>query len=421
MSRRRVIAFATLAAAIVAVAGSTSPVAAPQAARSAFPPRPVKCTQSQLNAAFGPTFQGSLTPANCLEDFTWHKDTGKVTADSALTITPSSTDIAVPKKALAKTPVSFTLSASVPICGKDSTGNCWYGGNVDTGGLLPLDNTAQSPVATDASCYYDSNWQSRCRGSEYLLSDDPLQQARRSTHWVLVTAEVIVEGTAAEGFAQQATEYSQTPIRVTVGGGCATSGAGCPLTVSVKRLERLRSGLAVHLQPYNQFPVDFVDSQPQAGFNGPLFRCESGCTDLVVTVTDPKTHKPVTGASVNAGMSGAGPAIAHGSGSESLCSTGDSGLDEGNCGSHLLGLKTDAQGQVTLNIPDRGVEHPEPDQIETSSRTGASAGPVSNPITKRTSSASARRSRVDTLTRCWPDSMREIAEWLVPIRSASCS
>ena len=37
---------------------------------------------------------------------------------------------------------------------------------------------------------------------------------------------------------------------------------------------------------------------------------------------------------------------------------------------------------------------------ETSSRTGASRGPLSNPMTKRTSSASANRSSVATLVRC---------------------
>jgi hypothetical protein len=46
----------------------------------------------------------------------------------------------------------------------------------------------------------------------------------------------------------------------------------------------------------------------------------------------------------------------------------------------------------------------------TSSRTGLSAGPCSKPITKRMSSAAARRCRVCTDVLCWPLSIREIAE-----------
>lgn len=52
---------------------------------------------------------------------------------------------------------------------------------------------------------------------------------------------------------------------------------------------------------------------------------------------------------------------------------------------------------------------------------GCLGGPVSKLITSLASRASARRSSVATLVRCWPDSMREMAEWLVPMRSASCS
>jgi hypothetical protein len=56
----------------------------------------------------------------------------------------------------------------------------------------------------------------------------------------------------------------------------------------------------------------------------------------------------------------------------------------------------------------------------TSSRTGLSAGPCSKPITKCISSAPASRCSVCTEVPCWPLSIREIAEWLVPIRPASC-
>jgi hypothetical protein len=60
-------------------------------------------------------------------------------------------------------------------------------------------------------------------------------------------------------------------------------------------------------------------------------------------------------------------------------------------------------------------------QAGTSSRTGFSADPCSKPITNRISSAAASRWSVCTDVLCWPLSIREIAEWLVPIRLASSS
>ncbi len=57
----------------------------------------------------------------------------------------------------------------------------------------------------------------------------------------------------------------------------------------------------------------------------------------------------------------------------------------------------------------------------TGSQTGRSGGPLSKPMTKRTPRASPRRWSVATLVPCRPLSIREIAEWLVPMRSTSCS
>jgi len=57
--------------------------------------------------------------------------------------------------------------------------------------------------------------------------------------------------------------------------------------------------------------------------------------------------------------------------------------------------------------------------MATSSRSGLSTGPDSNPTTRRASKALAMRRRVSTLVLCWPLSMREIAEWLVPTSRAN--
>ena len=55
----------------------------------------------------------------------------------------------------------------------------------------------------------------------------------------------------------------------------------------------------------------------------------------------------------------------------------------------------------------------------TRSRLGAFLGPRSNPITSRMSSAVASLRSVSGVAACWPLSMREMAEWLVPTRLAS--
>ena len=59
-------------------------------------------------------------------------------------------------------------------------------------------------------------------------------------------------------------------------------------------------------------------------------------------------------------------------------------------------------------------------QSTTSSRWGFAAGPYSKPRTACASKASASRMRVRVLVACCPDSIREIAEAVVCIRSASC-
>ena len=122
-----------------------------------------------------------------------------------------------------------------------------------------------------------------------------------------------------------------------------TSGGSCPLTVTVKQLETPRSGLAVHGAHYNVFPVDFVDSNNSSGSIG--FRCQSGCTDLLVKVVNPKTNKAVVGAKVNASIG----AISGLTGNGFLCGEEvDGKTDTSTCGQYVSGLVTNSDGQVYI-------------------------------------------------------------------------
>lgn len=140
----------------------------------------------------------------------------------------------------------------------------------------------------------------------------------------------------------------------------AAAGAPCRLKVTVKQLDSLRSGLALHSQPYvdpkasgANFPADFV------GYSGATehYRCESGCTDLLVTVTNAKTGAAVPGASVSAGTDDTfrGPDLIV-RGHASLCGELANGrTDYDQCGSSVSGLKTDSNGQVRLRYWAPGV------------------------------------------------------------------
>jgi hypothetical protein len=46
--------------------------------------------------------------------------------------------------------------------------------------------------------------------------------------------------------------------------------------------------------------------------------------------------------------------------------------------------------------------------------------PYSTAITRRIPSPAASRRIVSAAVLCWPRSIREIVEWLVPVRAASC-
>jgi hypothetical protein len=108
------------------------------------------------------------------------------------------------------------------------------------------------------------------------------------------------------------------------------------LDVTVKTLERSQSGL---------------DKDAEAFFGGRNLGCFSGCTDVLVTVKDHHTHKPVGGALVSASVtpisSKAIPSYPSGdAGDGYLCA----GTNPRRCGSGRLitGLRTNPSGHLRL-------------------------------------------------------------------------
>jgi hypothetical protein len=108
------------------------------------------------------------------------------------------------------------------------------------------------------------------------------------------------------------------------------------LDVTVKPVQQVQSGL---------------DKTEEAFFGGPKDGCFSGCADLLVTVKDHRTHKPVSGAVVSASVTPISkddiPQYPSGNpGDGYLCDQ----ADPRSCGSgHLItGLKTNASGRLRL-------------------------------------------------------------------------
>jgi hypothetical protein len=126
------------------------------------------------------------------------------------------------------------------------------------------------------------------------------------------------------------------------------SPAACPLTVTVKAQNASRAGLAIDNDESKYGPVNFTSETTGGGLTEPASagqKCESGCTNLLVTVTDPKTKKPVTDASVEAKVA-LTTAPAHLFGDEFLCEQSEATVPK--CGTDLQDLSTDAKGQVHL-------------------------------------------------------------------------
>ena len=145
-------------------------------------------------------------------------------------------------------------------------------------------------------------------------------------------------------------------LNVTMSQGSQTANfvtrTACSLKVEVTP-KPVRSGLKIHSHPYNQFPVDFVNGKSGGGA-----QCESGCTDILVTVTDPKTHQAIMGAKVNATVRDS-PSLGAGGAQSYLCATDDKGLVNLGCNTtHVFGVLTDFMGQAYLRYWAPGVITP---------------------------------------------------------------
>ena len=117
-------------------------------------------------------------------------------------------------------------------------------------------------------------------------------------------------------------------------GARAAASTKC-LDVQVKTIGPTRSGLGIFRH--------FAHEDPSRAFFQPPFskHCASGCSNVVVTVTDPLTGQPVEGATVDASVTGVrGVTGGHGF----LCDQ----AGPRDCGSHLINSMTDASGQVHL-------------------------------------------------------------------------
>jgi hypothetical protein len=125
-------------------------------------------------------------------------------------------------------------------------------------------------------------------------------------------------------------------------------GDSCPLTVTVKAQNASRAGLAIDNDELKYGPVNFTSETTGGGLTEPVSagqKCESGCTNLLVTVTDPKTKKPVTDATVEAKVA-ITSAPAHLFGDEFICEQSEATVPK--CGTDLSNLSTDQKGQVHL-------------------------------------------------------------------------
>ncbi len=132
------------------------------------------------------------------------------------------------------------------------------------------------------------------------------------------------------------------------------------MTVSV--LQNIRSGLAVDNQYTSGGPVNFT-VPISGGQNGNVYvgpfdegqKCLSGCANVLVTVIDPATEKPVEGATVTASVDPIAKLDLPGDWAQAthddqfLCVQADLAPGEvPRCGTDLTGLLTDKQGHAYL-------------------------------------------------------------------------
>jgi len=140
------------------------------------------------------------------------------------------------------------------------------------------------------------------------------------------------------------TDGSELDVGAHLAGAILPAARTCPLTVTITAVGSSTegvTGLAGLSYDQGYGPI-FVDQSTE--------RCVTGCTDLVIRVTDPKNHNsPVNGASVDVILGhtqAATPAFSYPAGSPPspyLCN-----FSGGNCGTNLTGLRTANGGKVIV-------------------------------------------------------------------------
>lgn len=258
--------------------------------------------------------------------------------------------------------MTFTLSAPYPLCKKDPKAEATKTGcilSIDwnvpiaaglryipvAGGggygsyppeLRPVSSTAcPESVVTIYSCT-----------ATMVPGHDP--RFIWSTRWEVILVEVsLVAGSSIGGGLELETAIHVTGQKPKCGVPASNI---CPLKVFVRALQQIRSGLAIDDNYPDGGPVNFtVPSFSKPGSNYTPAgeagqRCESGCANLLVSMVNPNTNKPVPGASVTVSLD----PIAHSDegGSEFVCTNSDP--SQVRCGMSLSNLTADARGQLHL-------------------------------------------------------------------------
>jgi hypothetical protein len=246
--------------------------------------------------------------------------------------------------------------------------------NFDPENFLPapsgttLYNQAIGMHSVDGCSIAGGNWTDSCPGTMEIEYDTVSDLLSLENHWLVISAEVTVapDGDHDDGSKDYA-EFTEIAVRVYVGCASNPTASGCQpsLKVFAKQLEPLRSGLAVHSVHYKDNPIDFTASTPSSGLPVSHYACQSGCTDILVSLIDPTTKKapnPPATVKVALGLikmgsqqvSNAREITPPSFGDGTLCETDPDG-DDITCGTTLSGLTTDVKGQVTLRYWAPGV------------------------------------------------------------------
>ena len=129
------------------------------------------------------------------------------------------------------------------------------------------------------------------------------------------------------------------------------AGPSCPLTVTVKQQNKLRSGYSINDLEKDFGPINFTSETSGGGLtalDAAGLKCNSGCANLLVTVTLPNSTKPVANATVAASVAQAAgdSSDSRTLGTDFLCV--QTSADVPTCGTYVSGLQTDSRGQVHL-------------------------------------------------------------------------